>query len=765
MDGMANFDSAIGIMHGLLLVGLSWYLFKRWEILERILCTFIALWANLITTSLILSIFSQLANSFLYCTVSVLLGCLALLIKQELQYDQPFAHVGSAQDDSIRTNSGKILLLGVIFGFFLVLNIVTVFSYPPNNYDSQAYHLPRIYFYLTQGNLMHFETVDTRQTFFPFNCTLLQMFVAQYGFPDRFFSAINLIAWLVSGLCVYKISLFLGINRFLSILSAWVGMFGTEVIAQATSTNNDLLLAAPLLCGIYLLLVWLDTQRFKYGVAGSMSLGIACGTKITMLYAIPGILILIVAVLFAKIRAHKSVKRIFEQAVPCLGLVLFFTLPCLVINLAEAGMLTLSLPIFRNTPWNFFSGLYHICALLLQMVLNAVFIIVPPLLKLLKFGAAENFTDGVNTAINRSFNRLFWNTDYSIFSNGLPRLFNPLLIEDYVWYGIGIFLVFYSIYKSLGAIRKDEDPEKKYFAFGLAVIPILWLGFFAFMLKWQPWGNRFFVAPYLLGASLIGFALRSHYNKNHKNIYARTTFYLFIFLVFINTFCYQALNGWRSLRGVFEGWSCKYNMTELPPLLPDISNEQIISFISSVRYGGVQRLYPFMKLGKKQKFIQPAFAQENCFNLIYNPTCVEGKYDGKLYGGMLLLNIPDKKRPGVAYYGRNDADWYGVENKMALKKGWNDNVLVSVYPIEENKLYVLIAGLFRQELHTVEVYAVGKEGAREMLASFKQSTGLAIKLRNQDILRFNILVYNDATHEIVCNRNIEGFVQWKDPGY
>ncbi len=84
---------------------------------------------------------------------------------------------------------------------------------------------------------------------------------------------------------VYKISRYLKANQFFSFIAMFVGMTGTMVLAQATTTQSDILLAFPALMGIYYEMKYFDNFNIKYALLTTLSFGIAAGTKSTLISA------------------------------------------------------------------------------------------------------------------------------------------------------------------------------------------------------------------------------------------------------------------------------------------------------------------------------------------------------------------------------------------------------------------------------------------------------------------------------------------------
>ena len=66
-------------------------------------------------------------------------------------------------------------------------------------------------------------------------------------------------------------------------------MCGTEVLAQATATTNDIQLAAILLAALYFTLVWIKEKSWSLAILGGLAWGVAGGVKITLSFIAPWI--------------------------------------------------------------------------------------------------------------------------------------------------------------------------------------------------------------------------------------------------------------------------------------------------------------------------------------------------------------------------------------------------------------------------------------------------------------------------------------------
>jgi hypothetical protein len=160
-----------------------------------------------------------------------------------------------------------------VFDYGLVVGIVflvgwslcqAVFS-PPNNVDSQEYHLQRQVFWMQQGSVEHFATSNLRQVTMPPFTEFAGLHLMILTGNDRYH---NLVQWFAFVLTLFAVSLIARrFNR--SPTAQFLAAFWTATIPlaflQASNTKNDVMV----MLWICLLAYWvllLDTRsRLRFG--------------------------------------------------------------------------------------------------------------------------------------------------------------------------------------------------------------------------------------------------------------------------------------------------------------------------------------------------------------------------------------------------------------------------------------------------------------------------------------------------------------------
>lgn len=206
-------------------------------------------------------------------------------------------------------------LLAVLALVVLVLGIIA-FQAPPNDGDSMAYHMPRVFHWIQNKNLNHYPTNILRQLFNNPGAEYLILHFQILTAGDRF---ANSVGWLAMIGCLAGISGIvreLGGSRKARILAAIFCVTIPQGILSATSTKNDYAVSFWIVCSVYYLL------RLQTGDGGrwlSVKLGMAVGlallTKGTSYFYLPPFLAWVGLSLF---------RKDWRKAWKSLGVVLVF---------------------------------------------------------------------------------------------------------------------------------------------------------------------------------------------------------------------------------------------------------------------------------------------------------------------------------------------------------------------------------------------------------------------------------------------------------
>ncbi|MBA2451124.1 MAG: glycosyltransferase family 39 protein [Chloroflexi bacterium] len=180
--------------------------------------------------------------------------------------------------------AGVVLLTGLI-------NTTLALWVPPNSVDSLAYHLARVGYYLQFRSMGVYPTDDPRQVVFPANAEVLILWTMAFLRADALANTVQLAAWIVTTVAVYGLGRQVGFERRAALFGAGAFALLPQAILQSTSTLNDLMVPSFLTTSLYFLLWAVQSGRPIVGLtlAGAAG-GLAVGTKLTALLALPGLI-------------------------------------------------------------------------------------------------------------------------------------------------------------------------------------------------------------------------------------------------------------------------------------------------------------------------------------------------------------------------------------------------------------------------------------------------------------------------------------------
>ena len=225
--------------------------------------------------------------------VAIVLVILGLLGWRTLKEGQDQRPVAKSDDPIPRTYQLAIWAVGLV----VALTGFVAFIAPPNTWDSMAYHMARVAHWIQNATVRHYPTIYLPQLYHPpwaeFAITHLQIL----SDSDRFANSIQWLSMVGSVLGVSLIAKLLGADCraqvFASVLAATIPMG----ILQASSTQNDFVVAFWLVCFVAytLRIVTNRSEQKSQGVVAwepvlgaGASLGLALLTKGTAyIYSAP----------------------------------------------------------------------------------------------------------------------------------------------------------------------------------------------------------------------------------------------------------------------------------------------------------------------------------------------------------------------------------------------------------------------------------------------------------------------------------------------
>ncbi len=183
------------------------------------------------------------------------------------------------------------VLLGAIGGLVLA-ELVLALASSPNNFDSNHYHLTKIEHWIANGDLDPYPTIQNQQIILVPGAEYLLLQARLLTGDDSLYNLLQWAASLLGGLAISRGAAQLGAGRVGQLIAAAVFMTAPAVALESTSTQNDLVVTAWVVCAATLAL---DSARRVATLGDVLSLATVAGltavTKSTGLMALAPILV------------------------------------------------------------------------------------------------------------------------------------------------------------------------------------------------------------------------------------------------------------------------------------------------------------------------------------------------------------------------------------------------------------------------------------------------------------------------------------------
>lgn len=667
------------IAHFALLAAMSYatarHLVADW--IDRIMAAAALFWGNIVVLALALSCIEKLGEIPWFFRGSLLLGGVTWWLVARLVPGPPVPVPFTPPADETHHRWLAAGVLGSLFILFLA-NVRMAEANPPNNYDSLAYHLPRVMYYMGHNTLAHFESADIRQVYFSFNYNLLQLACLIYSPPPECIHFLNLAAWVIAGLGVFRVSRLCGCSFNASLLATWLALIATEVLAQATTTTLDLPTVAALLAMLAFILRWMRTGRRVDAVLAGLAAGLAGGTKLTVVFFGPAVVVLLLAFLYqhwvqgATARFFTGVRAWLMPGALAVGL----AVPFILYNLAATGhWMTNQLDFTLNKPFSFACALQTAKGYLGQLFLEP----------LGRFSYDLQLIGRLNHWFKHT---LFagWNPAhaYSDF-----YVIPPDLNEDHVWYGfVGpLFLV-------CGLICLWRDRRLRGPIAWLALLGLGWFATYFAMNKWSLYIQRYFLPALVLMAPCAAAVWDRRPAVSVLGMLKRWVFWAVSLTSLWFAIVYIDQNRNRPFFWPGSDFTPPVVLPDVPELLHDRLAEQ--SRINIISDGTNERIYLLMTAGRNQRFTSSTQVDPDKYNVF----SFWGFTRNNIYANIAhiashtVVAVPGKKTAGVEFLGTvgrgvDAFDYVGLpphaNETKASPANSNIVVLVRYAPTEPNR--------------------------------------------------------------------------------
>ncbi len=470
------------------------------------------LWACLVLTGHLSGLGGQLGNLFVYVPASFLSAAALFFFfdsARKTPSPAPLLSPPTLSFDPLaspKLRRSLFWFLAVTLGLFACVSVVLAMSVYPDNADSMIYRLPRAFWYVSNGSFLHpFESlIDKRLVFYPLDGVALYVPFVLYALPGTFHSLPSLLAWFVIVYATYRFARELGASKLIGLFSAWLVGTTPGILAQATSTNDEIIAAAALLLCFYMGWRWLLSGDRLYFLFSALALGLSAGTKMHILFLAPtGFLFFFLMARAVYLKPERL--KLWAQAVglrtavlSVLAVAVMFA-PFLFYNYASTGHFYFFSD-FKNEVFNLSASLriggQNLLIYLSQMILSPI--------ADLNFWPVANDRQAFNNALNEIFNPLiepflskdpsFYHMTYRFVGITLPvsvRFVEFSLWSAFVW-------LLWPLQAAL-VWKQKKFPLRAVFCL-LALTPLLWLFFWSLTTLYME-GTATYFSFYLICAA------------------------------------------------------------------------------------------------------------------------------------------------------------------------------------------------------------------------------------------------------------------------
>jgi hypothetical protein len=460
----------------------------------------------LITELLSLTHFLNFTALFIaWGTVIVLNSCYLFFNKHKL----PEFNRGLRQAFS-QTLSGlkgyEKLMLG-----FAALVLLMIFAqgilYPPNNWDAMTYHMARISSWISHGSVAHYPTDIFRQLYQPPFAEFVIMHFDVLAGNDYFSNTVQFIFLLFTIVGIAVIADLFALGRAFKIAGIIMAMAIPEVILQAASTQNDIVVSFFIITSFYFAVkTGKDAKHINFILLG-LATGLAALTKGTAyLFLTPVFLFWGVWVL---INLFKT-KNYNYLWLPFITIVFFIGVNSghYIRNYKLTGS---ALGVDKQESQTYSNQKISAGLLLSGMVKNAGlhlgFMYIKPLEPL-----ADTVIHKIHSAAGIDINDPAVNYRNAIFTvkSGITDEDSAPNLAQLIFMITAFFILGWKVFK-----------QKDMVITGLLLVLLAQIVLFCLYLKWQPWNSRLHTTLFLMSVPLVCYAISI--NKTFRQV-----FYVFV---------------------------------------------------------------------------------------------------------------------------------------------------------------------------------------------------------------------------------------------
>lgn len=279
------------------------------NVINNIVYVCLSAFAEIVFTFEVLSLFSEISlNHVLY--FNILLFCINLFIwiikgrpVIKINYTNVFRIFWSALK---RDKILAFLLAG--FLFMMIVSVFLIIIFPASEAAAVTYHVVRALFWIDHGNLNHFNIADARALTFPINSEILYMWVMLFLKKDTGLCGFSLTAFLFYIVSFYGVLSKFTVSLRRKLWCIFIVSSFTAVITYLSSTETNIILAALVMSGLYLMLEYFKKYKFTVAFMASLAFALALGVKTSAFFILPAVIIW-----FLVCGIHYRVQNIYKN--------------------------------------------------------------------------------------------------------------------------------------------------------------------------------------------------------------------------------------------------------------------------------------------------------------------------------------------------------------------------------------------------------------------------------------------------------------------
>ena len=182
-----------------------------------------------------------------------------------------------------------LLVLGLAFIFMCGVSLWLISFMPVVNPDAEAYHVVRSLFWISQGNLNHFDYSDIRAIVLPINSEILYAWLLIFLKKQMWFGAVSFSGFLLTLASLWGILTNIGLSVRRRLWVILILSSFASVIVQISGTETDIIISGLVISSMYLFWEYLKKNSKILVFMSALAYALAVGTKTPAIMLIPGV--------------------------------------------------------------------------------------------------------------------------------------------------------------------------------------------------------------------------------------------------------------------------------------------------------------------------------------------------------------------------------------------------------------------------------------------------------------------------------------------